>query len=55
MPDGGLVTIVACLGALAGLVIVFNLRGFGFIRGTGEQGTMQPSEVREDEGFYWRS
>lgn len=55
MPDGGLLTIVACLGALAGLVIVFNLRGFGFIRGTGEQGTMQPSEVREDEGFYWRS
>ena len=55
MPGAGLLAISALLGALAGLVIIFNLRGFGFIRGTGEQGTMQPSEVREDRGFYWRS
>jgi len=55
MPGTGLLTIVACMGALAGLVIHFNLRGFGFIRGIGESGTMQPSEVREDRGFYWRS
>ena len=55
MPGAGLLAIGALFGALAGLVIIFNLRGFGFIRGTGEQGTMQPSEVREDRGFYWRS
>ena len=55
MPDAGLLNVVAGLGALAGFVIVFNVRGFGFIRGTGEQGTMQPSEVDEDRGFYWRS
>jgi hypothetical protein len=55
MPNAALLTVFACLGGLAGLVIVFNLRGFGFIRGTGEQGTMQPSEVDEDQGFYWRS
>ncbi len=55
IPAYGLLIVVGLFGALAGLVIVFNLRGFGFIRGTGEQGTMQPSEVREDRGFYWRS
>ena len=55
MPRTGLLSIVAALGALAGLVIVFNARGYGFVRGTGEPGTMQRSEVDEDRGFYWRS
>jgi F0F1-type ATP synthase membrane subunit c/vacuolar-type H+-ATPase subunit K len=55
MPATGLLIVVGLLGALAGLVIILNLRGFGFVRGTGEQGTMQPSEVDEDRGFYWRS
>lgn len=55
MPGTGLLSIVAAFGALAGLVIVFNSRGFGFIRGTGEPGTMTPADVDEDRGFYWRS
>lgn len=55
MPGTGLLGIVAALGALAGLVLVFNARGFGFVRGTGESGTMQTSEVDGDRGFYWRS
>ena len=55
MPATSLLIVVGVFGALAGLVIIFNVRGYGFIRGTGEQGTMQPSEVREDRGFYWRS
>ena len=55
MPRIGLLAIFAGLGALAGLVIVFNARGYGFVRGTGEPGTMQPSDVDEDRGFYWRS
>ena len=55
MPATGLLIVSGLFGALAGLVIIFNLRGFGFIRGIGEPGTMQPSEVDEDRGFYWRS
>ncbi len=55
MPGTGLLGIVAGFGALAGLALVFNARGFGFVRGTGELGTMQTSEVDEDRGFYWRS
>ena len=55
MPQTGLLAIVTGLGALAGLVIVFNARGYGFVRGTGEPGTMQPSDIEEDKGFYWRS
>jgi hypothetical protein len=55
MPATSLLIVVGLFGALAGLVIIFNLRGFGFVRGTGELGTMQPSEVDEDRGFYWRS
>jgi hypothetical protein len=55
LPRTGLLAIFAGLGALAGLVIVFNARGYGFVRGTGEAGTMQPSDVDEDRGFYWRS
>lgn len=55
MPRGGLLAIVAGLGALAGLVIVFNARGYGFVRGTGEPGTMTLADVDEDRGFYWRS
>ncbi len=55
MPRTGLLVAVALLGAGFGLVIVNNLRGYGFVRGTGQPGTMQQADVREDRGFYWRS
>jgi len=55
LPGTGLLVIVALMGALLGLVVVNNMSGFGFVKGTGEPGTMQPSDVDEDRGFYWRS
>jgi hypothetical protein len=55
VPAYPLLLIVAAIGAMLGLVVVGNVRGFGFIRGTGELGTMQPGDVDEDRGFYWRS
>ena len=55
MPGLGILMVFAGLGALAGLVIVFNLRGYGFVRGTGEPGTMKLGDVEEDKEFYWRS
>lgn len=45
----------AVLGALLGFVVVSTLRGYGYVRGTGEPGSMTTNEVREDRGFYWRS
>jgi hypothetical protein len=55
LPGTGLLVIVALMGALLGLAVVNNMSGFGFVKGTGAPGTMQPSDVDEDRGFYWRS
>lgn len=55
VPPVWLLVMVALIGAMFGLVIVNNLRGYGFVRGTGEPGFMQPADVDEDRGFYWRS
>ena len=55
LPEIGLLAIVALMGALLGLVVVNNLSGFGFVKGTGRPGESQPADVREDRGFYWRS
>jgi hypothetical protein len=55
VPPVSLLVIVALIGAMFGLVIVNSLRGHGFVRGTGEPGSMQPADVDEDRGFYWRS
>jgi hypothetical protein len=55
LPPVWLMVIVALIGAMFGLVIVNSLRGYGFVRGTGEPGSMQPADVDEDRGFYWQS
>lgn len=55
VPPVWLLVIVALIGAMFGLVIVNSLRGYGFVRGTGEPGSMEPADVDEDRGFYWRS
>ena len=55
MPGTGLAVVVGLSGFLLGLVILNNSRGFGFVRGTGQVGEMQPVDVDEDRGFYWRS
>lgn len=36
------------------LVVVATIRGYGFVRGTGQSGEMTPDEVQESRGFYWR-
>lgn len=41
-------------GALFGAVVVGTSAGFGFVRGTGELGTMTETDVSEAYGFYWR-
>ena len=55
VPPVWLLVIVALIGAMFGLVIVNSLRGYGVVRGTGEPGSMEPADVDEDRGFYWRS
>lgn len=54
-PSWQVVLVVGAFGALTGLVIALTLAGFGFVRGTGESGSMTREDVREDRGFYWRS
>lgn len=55
VPPTLLVAIFALIGAVFGLVVASSLRGYGYLRGTGEPGSMQPADVDEDRGFYWRS
>ena len=55
LPPVPLVILVAAIGAMLGLVSVSSVRGHGYVPGTGEFGTMQPVDVDEDRGFYWRS
>lgn len=43
------------LGALLGVVMVMTIRGYGYVRGTGEPGSRPKVDVAEDRGFYWRT
>jgi hypothetical protein len=43
------------LGALLGIVMVMTVRGYGYVRGTGEPGSHPRVDVAEDRGFYWRT
>jgi hypothetical protein len=43
------------LGALLGAVMVMTVRGYGYVRGTGEPGSRPSVDVAEDRGFYWRT
>ena len=43
------------LGALLGVVMVMTIRGYGYVRGTGEPGSRPQVDVAEDRGFYWRT
>ncbi len=47
--------LVLVLGALLGVVMVMTVRGYGYVRGTGEPGSRPKVDVAEDRGFYWRT
>lgn len=47
--------LAAGLGALLGVVMVMTVRGYGYVRGTGETGSTPGLNVAEDRGFYWRT
>lgn len=47
--------LAAGLGALLGVVMVMTVRGYGYVRGTGEPGSQPQVDVAEDRGFYWRT
>ncbi len=47
--------LAAGLGALLGVVMVMTVRGYGYVRGTGEPGSHPRVDVAEDRGFYWRT
>lgn len=38
-----------------GLTVDLSLRGFGYVRGTGEVGETPDLDVAESRGFYWRT
>lgn len=44
----------AAVALLFAVVVLATVRGFGFVRGTGQPGEMKPEDVEESHGFYWR-
>jgi hypothetical protein len=55
MPSIPIALLTTIIGAMLGIVVVNTMRGYGYVRGTGESGSMDPVDVSEDRGFYWRS
>lgn len=47
--------LAAGFGLLLGLVVLGSLRGYGYVRGTGEPGSKPEVAVGEERGFYWRT
>ena len=44
---------VSLIGLAFAVVVLAAERGFGYVRGTGRSG-MNPDDVQESHGFYWR-
>lgn len=55
LPSVTVALVTAIIGAMLGIVVRNTIRGYGYVRGTGESGSMGPVDVSEDRGFYWRS
>lgn len=53
-PSAMTVAVTAIVAFLFAVVVLATLRGFGFVRGTGQPGEMTPDEVKESHAFYWR-
>ncbi len=43
------------IGGLLGVVMVMTMRGYGYVRGDGEPGSVPHVDVGEERGFYWRT
>lgn len=53
-PSVTVLVITALIGLLFAVVVLATLRGFGYVRGTGRYGEMDPDDVKESHAFYWR-
>lgn len=53
-PSATVLLVVALIGLAFAAVVVATVRGFGYVRGTGSYGEMDPDDVKESHAFYWR-
>ncbi len=53
-PSATVLVVVALIGLAFAAVVVATVRGFGYVRGTGSYGEMDPDDVKESHAFYWR-
>lgn len=53
-PSATVLVVVALIGLAFAAVVVATVRGFGYVRGTGRYGEMDPDDVKESHAFYWR-
>lgn len=53
-PSGTVLVITALIALAFAVVVLATVRGFGYVRGTGRYGEMEPDDVKESHAFYWR-
>ena len=53
-PSGTVVVITALISLAFAVVVLATVKGFGYVRGTGRYGEMEPDDVKESHAFYWR-
>jgi len=53
-PSDLIVSVTAVIAFLFAVVVLETVRGFGYVRGTGQPGEMTPQQVEESHAFYWR-
>jgi len=51
-PSGPIISATAAVALLLAVVVLATVRGFGFVRGTGQAGEMTTDEVEESRAFY---
>lgn len=52
---GSTYVVAGVIGLLLGIVVDMSLRGFGYVRGTGQTSETPDLDVGEERGFYWRT
>lgn len=53
-PSMTVLAVTALIGLAFAVVVLATVRGYGYVRGTGQYGEMDPHDVEESHGFYWR-
>lgn len=53
-PSVTTLVITALIGLAFAVVVLATVKGFGYVQGTGRYGEMDPHDVEESHGFYWR-